>query len=104
MNGVEVLVNALIRAMGLNKDDLQKQAGEAWETYQGFARDIRAIAATQAALMARFEALEAQLTAWRRERPELRDLALPDDALVARLGTAGDELASAMLGAERPNG
>jgi hypothetical protein len=93
MNGSEMMVNAIIKGLGLNPDELKTQAGEAYSMLQTFARNMDEMSKS----VARLEAitgdlamsnrrLEIQLFSLRREFANAvnGDLLLPDDGLLTQ--------------------
>jgi hypothetical protein len=47
MTGMEMAVNAVIKLLGLNKDDMQKQAKEAYALFEQYCADVKYVREAQ---------------------------------------------------------
>jgi hypothetical protein len=102
MNGSEMMVNAIIKGLGLNPDELKTQAGEAYAMLQTFARNMQEMSLTVARLEQSNLRLEQSLFSLRREFANAvnGDLILPDDGLLG--WAAPGLLAQPMRDAPKP--
>lgn len=55
MNGTQILINQLLKSLGLNPETFQKMAGDIGQTVLGFKAQLDRIEANQEAIMRRLE-------------------------------------------------